>query len=248
MLISVVIPFYNEVDFIYRAVESVYLQRSDKYSLEVFIINDGVLSEDSIRSRLQFVEDVPVTVVKNTLHKGPGGARNVGIQLSKGELVAFLDSDDYWLPNKLSNQFTQVSSGVTFTCTGYQFLGSSTVVVPPNNIEYARDMFMKQGVGTSTVLVSRTLLDQCQFRNLRFSQDIDLWYRLACLDSFKFKSSCDIYTIYNPSGSTKNKFVQAKSLLSVLSINKIPLFEQVLIMLKYSLRGVFNHYLRRFFK
>lgn len=246
MLISVVIPFYNEIDLISRAIESVYVQFSEHYSIEVFVINDGSFTSEQIMTRINSHPKISVKVLNNKFQKGPGGARNTGIEASLGDAVAFLDADDFWQKDKLQKQIELFESGFTFICTGYKFYGVDNSVLPPTQINFAIEIFTKQGIGTSTIMCSKSLLDVCRFDNLRFSQDIDLWYRLACLKNFVFASIPEVLTVYNPSGSTKNKLVQAQSLLAVLKKNSIPVLLKAKVMVKYTIRGVINHYIRRF--
>jgi len=97
-LISVVIPTYNRAAVIRRAVESVRAQKG--VSLELIIVDDG--STDDTESMLQSMEG-PITHVRIP-HSGVSAARNRGIREAAGNWIAFLDSDDYWLPGKLKEQ------------------------------------------------------------------------------------------------------------------------------------------------
>jgi glycosyltransferase involved in cell wall biosynthesis len=97
-LVSVIIPTYNRADQVCRAVENV-LGQSYK-NREVVVVDDG--STDDTQSRLeQYGSQIRVVTQANG---GPGAARNRGIENSAGEIIAFLDSDDTWLPTKLERQ------------------------------------------------------------------------------------------------------------------------------------------------
>ncbi|HVZ61690.1 MAG TPA: glycosyltransferase [Terriglobales bacterium] len=97
-LVSAVIPTYNRANLVCEAVESV-LQQSYR-NMEVIVVDDG--STDDTLVRLQAYGD-RVRVISQS-NAGPAVARNRGISASKGEIVAFLDSDDLWLPNKIERQ------------------------------------------------------------------------------------------------------------------------------------------------
>lgn len=100
-MVSAVIPVYNDEAFLYDAVESVVSQND--YRPEIIIVDDG--SEDEtpkIAERLR-LRHATVRVHRQS-NKGPANARNRGIALARGIYIGFLDSDDYWLPNKLSTQ------------------------------------------------------------------------------------------------------------------------------------------------
>jgi glycosyltransferase involved in cell wall biosynthesis len=97
-LVSTVIPTYNRVNTISEAVESVLGQTYPH--IEVIVVDDG--SKDDTLERLKRYGD-RIRVISQA-NAGPSAARNVGIAASRGDLVAFLDSDDIWLPEKIRQQ------------------------------------------------------------------------------------------------------------------------------------------------
>lgn len=98
MTISVIIPTYNRAHHLERAISSVLNQtaRAD----EVIIVDDG--SSDSTRTLIQ--QRFPECIYLYQANQGVSSARNLGIRHAKGEWLAFLDSDDEWLPTKLASQ------------------------------------------------------------------------------------------------------------------------------------------------
>src|SRR5512139_1572721 len=106
-LVSVVIPTYNCGGLVERAVHSVL---SQTYSdLEVIIVDDA--STDDTGDRLKALQQVDhrVRYFRYDSNRGSQAARNTGIRLSKGKFLAFLDSDNEWLPGKLQRQITLFS-------------------------------------------------------------------------------------------------------------------------------------------
>lgn len=99
-VISVVIPAYNRESFIVPAVESVLGQGID--AIEVIVVDD--CSTDGTVAALEGIYDPRLRIVRHERNKGEAGARNTGVRESKGEYVAYLDSDDQWLPGKLKAQ------------------------------------------------------------------------------------------------------------------------------------------------
>ncbi|EGP5645247.1 glycosyltransferase family 2 protein, partial [Enterococcus faecium] len=97
ILVSVIIPFYNQKFWLEQAVDSVLKQTHQFF--EIIVVNDGSLESiediDNKDKRIRVIEK------KNG---GPASARNLGMKLSNGKYIAFLDSDDIWLPNKLEVQ------------------------------------------------------------------------------------------------------------------------------------------------
>mgnify|MGYP000477645284 CR=1 FL=1 len=239
--ISVIIPFYNEINLIDRAVESVFEQVGNDFIIELIIVNDGYLNEIDISN---VIKRKNINVTKNIYGKGPGGARNTGLDLASGCFIAFLDADDYWSSGKLNKQLKVFSLGYNFVCTAYKFEGRNTLVKPPNNIKKAIDVFLKQGIGTSSVMISKEILGDTRFNDYRFSQDIDFWYRIASKKNFSFYSIDDPLVTYYTGGTTKNKIVQAKYFYHILNRNNVHFFNKIYILLRYFVRGVFNYYIR----
>src|SRR5262245_42788481 len=93
---SVVIPTYNRLEFLISAIESV--ERQTYKSFEIIVVDDG--STDDTLAHLSALGD-RVTLLRQ-MRKGPGAARNMGARHASGAYVAFLDSDDLWLPWSLA--------------------------------------------------------------------------------------------------------------------------------------------------
>lgn len=98
-MISVIIPSYNCVMFITQAIESVLNQTYTDY--EIIVVDDG--STDDTKSVLASINDDRLVVTEQS-NQGASAARNHGLELSRGELVAFLDADDIWFSQKLEKQ------------------------------------------------------------------------------------------------------------------------------------------------
>lgn len=248
MKLSVIIPFYRELPLISRAVESVLANTEPRNSLEVFICNDGPISEQEIRARLGEAANRISTVLVNSHAKGPGGARNTGLDAVSGDYIAFLDADDIWLPGKVQSQLTAIAKGATFVVTAYRFDAGEAVVLPPQSIDKAVDIFLRRGIGTSTVMITRELLGHLRFKDIRFAQDIDYWYTLARSPQFHYAAIQNCFVEYSTGGSTKNKWVQLYYLHIVLKINNIAWLNRVQIFLSYIVSGVCNHYIKSIIK
>lgn len=97
-LVSVIIPAHNAAKFIVEAIVSVATQSYTQW--EIIVVDDG--STDATASMVQKLP-YPITLIQQS-NQGISGARNAGLAQAKGELVAFLDADDVWLPTKLAKQ------------------------------------------------------------------------------------------------------------------------------------------------
>ena len=96
-LLSVVIPTWNRAQLVCDAVNSALAQRVG--DVEVIVVDDA--STDATVERLEAEFGTRIRLLRLDQRRGPGGARNAGARLARGEFVAFLDSDDVWLPGKL---------------------------------------------------------------------------------------------------------------------------------------------------
>ena len=114
--VSIIIPTKNRPDLLNRALSSVINQSYQNW--ELFIINDSD-TEISINS-----SDPRIQIIKNNNKSGANGARNTGINLARGEYIAFLDDDDKWLPTKLEKQIellkrSSLSTGLIYCWMDY---------------------------------------------------------------------------------------------------------------------------------
>ncbi len=98
--VSVVIPVYNRAESITRAIDSVLAQTLD--DLEILVVDDA--SSDATPEIVRQYDDPRVRVFRHETNRGGSAARNTGIEHARGNYVAFLDSDDEWLPQKLEKQ------------------------------------------------------------------------------------------------------------------------------------------------
>jgi teichuronic acid biosynthesis glycosyltransferase TuaG len=247
MKLSVVIPFYKELPLISRTVESVLANASAVDEVEVIISNDGPITEQDIRAQLGERANAVTTVMVNRHCKGPGGARNTGLDASTGKVIAFLDADDFWLAGKVESQLATIGAGATFVATAYRFDAGQAVVHPPAGIDQALDVFLRRGIGTSTVMITRELLGSLRFKDIRFAQDIDFWYALARSPHFRYAAVDTCCVEYSTGGSTKNKWVQLQYLHQVLRINDVPWPHHVRVLTSYVQAGIYNHYIKRLF-
>lgn len=244
--VSVIITFFNEKSLIRRAVASVIKNLEVYRGCEIILCNDGpLLATEILRELPSIPSSIDFKIVTNNHERGPGGNRNTGISEAKNNFIAFLDADDFWKTGKITAQLELCKKGHNFIATAYEFEDSATLVQPPRNIIRPIDIFKKRGLGTSTVLVTRELIDNARFANFRFAQDIDFWYKLALNNNFSFAALSEAYTVYNIGGSTKNKIMQFKYFNRVLQNNKISLIARGQILMSYSLTGFLNHYVRR---
>lgn len=181
--VSVVIPFFRGVDQLRRAVTSVRRQTFD--SIEIIVVSDD--SPDELSGfALEFPEVQIISLPKNA---GPGVARNAGMDCAKGHFIAFLDSDDWWYPNKLAIQIPlMLESGAAWGHHPYDIVTDSGKwlrrVSNDQIIGDVRDATMRSfRVQTSCLVIRRDVLSGagCRFSAERIGEDLALFRALARL-------------------------------------------------------------------
>lgn len=104
--VSVIIPAYNRAHCIQRAIQSV--QSQTYKDLEIIVINDG--STDNTGEIVKSIPDDRIRYICCETNRGAGAARNEGMKAAEGSYIAFLDSDDEWLPEKIEKQIALMES------------------------------------------------------------------------------------------------------------------------------------------
>jgi len=110
--ISVIIPSYNRANTIGRAIQSALSQSYQDF--EIIVIDDG--STDHTEEVIRSFQDSRIRYIRHNRNRGGSAARNTGIHAARGEYIAFLDSDDEWLPQKLELYFAQTVSFKLYWC------------------------------------------------------------------------------------------------------------------------------------
>lgn len=190
MLCSIVIPLYNKAKFIEAAIQSVLQQRHQNF--EVIVVDDG--STDDGPSRVGAIQDSRVHLVQQP-NGGVSRARNRGIELAKGDLVCFLDADDWYLPEYLETIVSMARQypDIFFLATGLKRVNPQKDTEMfwdcglPVRVELIQDFFHRWRKGeillcTNSVAVRRAellKLQPCFQLDVSMGEDLDLWFRLA---------------------------------------------------------------------
>ncbi len=163
-LVSVVIPVYNREDTIKRAIDSVLYQTYA--DLEVIVVDDG--SDDNTIKIVEAYKDSRVTLICQKEHGGANKARNVGIASSRGEYIAFQDSDDEWLNDKLYQQieFMKKEDFLACYCAYNIFENGTEYILPFDYTDHEKyqsmlhEILAKYNViGTPALVIRREVLD-----------------------------------------------------------------------------------------
>ena len=180
--ISVIIPFYNRLNLLLEAVNSV-LDQTYKH-FEILLIDDGS-TENLMCVNNIMNKDARVRYVYQE-HKGAAAARNLGISIATGSYIAFLDSDDIFAPQKLEKQiiFMQ-TNGFYFSHTSYQRMDNDgNLMEVINSGAFSGELFPwilgGCSIASPTVMIKKELLENRRFKeNIEIGEDICLWIDIA---------------------------------------------------------------------
>ena len=241
--VSVVMPAYNCAKTIAQAIDSVFAQ---EVSLELIVVND-CSREDLDSVMAQYMDDPRLVYVKNEKNLGAAASRNKGVSLAKGRYVAFLDSDDYWVPGKLEKQLQALeSTGAVLCCTARELMtpeGELTGRVIPvkQKITY-RDLLLQNSIGCSSVLILADVAKAHPMHHEDSHEDYIMWLEVLGKHGF----ACGInepllkYRL-TTTGKSGNKLKAAKMTFKVYRYMGFGLLKSCLCFISYALHGVLKY-------
>ena len=225
-LVSIILPTYNRAEFIQRAIDSVLAQTYSNWELIVW--DDG--STDNTAEIISAYQDERIRYFYDENH-GVSYARNRAIEVSKGKLIAFLDSDDEWRAGKLEDQikamlafpeievlFSDFQNINTITQKNYRTFDQYSNAMKLLDVkQLSNDLFLvKAGlpesiataniIATDTIMVRREVIKRVGLftEELRNSEDFELWWRMG-LAGVRFAYINRVYlTRYKPPNSLSN--------------------------------------------
>jgi len=181
--VSVIIPTYNRGWILREAIDSVLLQGFSDY--ELIVVDDGS-TDDTPAILDSYGQDI---IVLRQPNQGVSAARNRGIAESRAQLISFLDSDDLWLPQKLTHQvaFFQSNPDALICQTEETWVRNGVRVNPKKRHQKLSGMIFEPSldlclVSPSAVMIRKTLFDTVGLfdESLPACEDYDLWLRVSC--------------------------------------------------------------------
>lgn len=189
--ISVIVPTYNRPTQTREALESVFAQdceTQDCTDLEVIVVDDG--SSPALDAALFEGSPIASHLIRLEKQLGVAAARNKGIAMARGQWLAFLDSDDTWMKQKLSSQLSYLRNNPAckIVQTQEQWVRNGVKVNQPKHwAKQEGDLFMPSlercMISPSSVLIHRSVFDEVGLFNESFvaCEDYDLWLRITRL-------------------------------------------------------------------
>ncbi len=185
-LVSVIIPTYNRLELLKEAVFSVIAQNYK--NIELVVVDDG--STDGTEGWcLAEMEHFPLKYIRIEHTGFPGRVRNVGVENSSGEYLAFLDSDDLWVGEKVEKQLRLImTEGCSICHTRERWIRNGREISQSKQRHRRRgdifeDALAKCIIGPSTVMLKREVFDYVGLFNekMEIAEDYDLWLRVTAL-------------------------------------------------------------------
>ena len=180
-LISVIMPFYKKREFFEESLLSVINQTYK--NIELIIIYDDYKADDLtfIKDKIKF--HARSKVINNKENYGVAKARNIGIENSGGEFIAFIDSDDLWDKNKLEIQYNHMKKNNSrISHTNYKIIDKNNnllgINIAKDDLNY-QELINSCDIGLSTVMIQKDVFKISMFKNIKTKEDYALWLELA---------------------------------------------------------------------
>lgn len=242
-LVSIIMPNYNCAAYLRETVDSVISQTYKNWEL-LFV--DDCSTDDSLEI-INSYNDERIKVFKNPCNSGAAASRNYALREAKGDWIAFLDSDDIWLENKLEHQLTfMTENGYKFSFTGYVHIDENSkstgkVVVGPKKVG-RRKMYRYNYLGCLTVMYDAKHVGVIQVdERLQSRNDYAMWLKVChkcdCyyLDEFlsKYRIHSNSLSHSGLKKSLKNQYLllrlgESKSVVGALYHTAVNIFFGVL--------------------
>lgn len=235
--VSIITPCYNAEKYIHETYESVMSQTFKDF--EWIIINDA--SSDKTKEILETLKDPRIKIHHKDINEGVSLARNKGLELATGDLIAFLDADDFWLPRKLETQI-KYHDKYDFTFHSYtdfrdNELLKTHIASPINFNELLKNCIIK----TSTVMLKASLAKKHKFKP-HLNQGEDFLYFLKILkdtkNAFGFNENLTKYRIEENSLS-RDKLKMAKMRWKIMRDDlKLSFLKSIYYFIHYAISGI----------
>lgn len=243
ILISIIMPAYNSEQYIGDAISSVIAQTYQKWEL---IIIDDASKDNTANIVKEFMkQDNRIRFYKNEKNNGVSATRNTGISLSIGEWIAFLDSDDLWVPNKLEKQIKLKNNNkqANFIFTGSSYIDENSnpylyELEIPEKVKY-KDLLKQNIISCSSVLVKKQCLSGIKMERDNMHEDFAMWLKILKNEPWAYGIN-EPLLIYRLSKSSKsgNKIKAAKMTVEVYRYMGLNLFQLMYYVISYIIKSL----------
>ncbi len=244
-LVSIITPAFNAERYIVETINSVINQTYKNWEL---IIVDDKSSDQTVAIIKKIAKkDNRIKLIEHLHNSGPAIARNTALSFSKGDYIAFLDSDDLWLKNKLENQIKiMLENKYCFTYTSYKrisFDGSviGHQIVIPDSLSYHK-LLKNTAIATSTVIINKNIIGDFTMKNTYYD-DFACWLEILKKGCSAIGINQDLvrYRVVNNSVS-RDKLHSAKMVWRAYrEIERLGILYSVWCFLNYSINAFMKY-------
>lgn len=208
-LVSIITPTYNSSKYIVETIESILNQTYSNWEL---LITDDCSIDDTLKIIDAYVlKDKRIKLFQLNENSGAGIARNYSIEKSSGRYIAFCDSDDQWLPNKLAKQVSMMKeNGIALSFSSYHIIDEEGhpkgKVIAKSKVDY-KVMLRNNYIGCLTAMYDAIQLGKVYMPEIRKRQDWALWLSILKLTdkAYGIKEPLAVYRDRSNSISTNKK-------------------------------------------
>lgn len=223
-LVSIVMPSYNTAKYIGETIESIQKQTYPYWEL---IIVDDCSKDDTDAVVAPYLKDERIRYLKNEKNSGAAISRNYALREAKGKWIAFLDSDDVWLPEKLETQLEfMLEHDYKFTYTDYRIRLNGQwlpYVYTGPAVVTRRKLFNYCYFSTITVMYDREYVGLIQIADLKKNNDYAMWFEVAKkAPCYRFARCLSYYYKHDDSisGGSKWKLIKHHYILYTKGLGK----------------------------
>lgn len=213
ILVSIITPSYNCADYIGETIQAIQKQTIQDWEM---VITDDCSSDNSVEVIESYInQDNRIRLFKSPKNGGAGAARNNSIKEAKGRFIAFCDSDDIWLPNKLEKQLDLMAHKDAVCVYGSYYecdeqLRRQSIVNVPERLSFSSEKKVNQ-IGTLTAIYDSQKIGKEYMPLIRKSQDWALWLKILkiCKVAYGLQEPCADYRL-RPNSNSRNKKAMIK--------------------------------------
>jgi glycosyltransferase involved in cell wall biosynthesis len=218
-LVSIIVPTYNRAHTVGCAIRSVLSQTYQNF--DIIVVDDG--SVDNTEDTVKGLEDPRIRYIRHERNRGGSAARNTGIKAARGEYIAFQDSDDEWLPEKLSKQMQvfangSIEAGVVYTRL-WRIKDGKKVYTPSADLTQIQGnihnkLLRGNFVATPTAVVRKECFERAGMfdEQLPRFQDWDLFIRISRFYEFACVNEPLVVSYLMPDSISANSHATIKAL------------------------------------
>jgi glycosyltransferase involved in cell wall biosynthesis len=226
--VSVIIPCYNAEDTLQASVESVISQTLGNF--EILIINDGSTDKSAMLIQALALREPRIKVFHRNNH-GVSASRNFGVEVAKGEYIAFLDADDFWQKNKLSEHLKHFDSdakiGVSYSKVGFLSHDAKPLSQSSRVVKHTltpQEMLVENHLCTSSnIMVRKIAFEQTGGfdESMSFAEDQEWLFRMAYQGQWEIRGISDILVYYRTQVNSLSASPEKMEMGWLAFINKV---------------------------